>query len=160
MRPLAEKGGSDRGEDFEAAALFLHFDNAIFWMDSADRGRKRQYAAMLYRHTGLVPTSPGGRTFFEVLPSLALIRGQRREHFSWRHTDVPNHTVYFNLNNDQHEIVRPDHPAGGVKTPPRDRMAPTPRIVIPAKAGIQGWWRGATAAFPRSTPPGFPLSRE
>ena len=32
--------------------------------------------------------------------------------------------------------------------------------VIPAKAGIQGWWRGATAAFPRSTPPGFPLSRE
>ena len=73
------------------------------------RGRKRQYAAMLYRHTGLVPTSPGGRTFFEVLPSLALIWGQRREHFSWRHTDVPNHTVYFNLNNDQHEIVRPDH---------------------------------------------------
>ena len=50
---------------------FLHFDNAIYWMDSADRGRKRQYSAMLYRHTGLVPTSPGGRTFFEVLPSLA-----------------------------------------------------------------------------------------
>ena len=67
MSALAEKGGSDRGEDFEAAALFLHFDNALIW-------------------------------------------GQRREHFSWRHTDVPNHTVYFNLNNDQHEIVRPDHP--------------------------------------------------
>ena len=32
--------------------------------------------------------------------------------------------------------------------------------VIPAKAGIQAGWRGATAAFPRSTPPGFPLSRE
>ena len=79
---------------------FLHFDNAIYWMDSADRGRKRQYAAMLYEHTGLVPTSAGGRTFFEVLPSLALIRGQMREHFSWLHTDVSNHTVYFNLNND------------------------------------------------------------
>ena len=85
---------------------FLHFDNAIYWMDSADRGRKRQYSALLYRHTGLVPTSPGGRTFFEVLPSLALIRGQRREHFSWLHTDVSNHTVYFNLNNDQHEIAK------------------------------------------------------
>ena len=36
---------------------------------------------------------------------------------------------------------------------------PSPSV-IPAKAGIQGWWRGATAAFPRSTPPGFPLSRE
>ncbi len=32
--------------------------------------------------------------------------------------------------------------------------------VIPAKAGIQEGWRGATAAFARSTPPGFPLSRE
>ena len=85
---------------------FLHFDNAIYWMDSADRGRKRQYAAMLYEHTGLVPTSAGGRTFFEVLPSLALIRGQMREHFSWLHTDVSNHTVYFNLNNEQHEIVK------------------------------------------------------
>ena len=85
---------------------FLHFDNAIYWMDSADRGRKRQYAAMLYKHTGLVPTSTGGRTFFEVLPSLALIRGQMREHFSWLHTDVSNHTVYFNLNNEQHEIVK------------------------------------------------------
>ncbi len=85
---------------------FLHFDNAIYWMDSADRGRKRQYAAMLYRHTGLVPTSPGGRTFFEVLPSLALILGKMREHFSWLHTDVSNHTVYFNLNNDAHEIAK------------------------------------------------------
>ena len=36
---------------------------------------------------------------------------------------------------------------------------PSPSV-IPAKAGIQAWWRGATAAFPRSTPPGFPLSRE
>ena len=85
---------------------FLHFDNAIYWMDSADRGRKRQYAAMLYRHTGLVPTSPGGRTFFEVLPSLALIRGQMRDHFSWLHTDVSHHTVYLNLNNDAHEIAK------------------------------------------------------
>ena len=31
--------------------------------------------------------------------------------------------------------------------------------VIPAKAGIQGRWRGATAPCPHSTPPGFPLSR-
>ncbi len=31
---------------------FMYFDNAIYWMDSPDRGRKRQYAAMLYKHTG------------------------------------------------------------------------------------------------------------
>ncbi len=85
---------------------FLHFDNALYWMNSADRGRRRQYAAWLYHHTGMVPTSPSGRTFFEVLASLALLKGQRREHFSWLHTDVSKHTVYFNLNNDDDEIVK------------------------------------------------------
>ena len=85
---------------------FVYFDNTIHWMDSADRGRKRQYASMLYKQTGLVPTTPGGRTFFEVLSSLALIEGQMRDQFSWLRTDVSNHTVYFNLNNDAHEIVK------------------------------------------------------
>ena len=41
-----------------------------------------------------------------MLPSLALIHGQMRNHFSWLHTDVSNHTVYFNLNNEQHEIAK------------------------------------------------------
>ena len=85
---------------------FVYFDNAIYWMDSADRGRKRQYAAMLYKQTGLVPPTGSGRIFFEVLSSLALIKGQLRDHFSWLHTDVPKQTVYFNLNNDAHEIVK------------------------------------------------------
>ncbi len=85
---------------------FMYFDNSIYWMDSPDRGRKRQYAAMLYKHTGMVPTSNGGRTFFEVLPSLAMIRGQVRDHFSWLHSDISNFTVYFNLNNQDHEIAR------------------------------------------------------
>lgn len=85
---------------------FMYFDNAIYWMDSPDRGRKRHYAAMLYKHTGMVPTTGGGRTFFDVLPSLAMIRGQVRDHFSWLHTDVASYTVYFNLNNPEHEIAR------------------------------------------------------
>ena len=85
---------------------FVYFDNTIYWMDSADRGRKRQYAAMLYKQTGLVPTTGSGRIFFEVLSSLALIHGQMRDHFSWLHTDVAKQTVYFNLNNDAHEIVK------------------------------------------------------
>ena len=85
---------------------FVYFDNTIYWMDSADRGRKRQYAAMLYKQTGLVPPTGSGRIFFEVLSSLALIHGQMRDHFSWLHTDVSKNTVYFNLNNDAHEIVK------------------------------------------------------
>ena len=39
---------------------------------------------------------PRRRTdIFEVLPSLAMIRGQVRDHFSWLHTDVASYTVYF-----------------------------------------------------------------
>jgi len=85
---------------------FMYFDNAIYWMDSSDRGRRRHFSAMLYKHTGMVSTSGGGRTFFEVLPNLAMLRGQVREHFSWLHSDVANQTIYFNLNNAEHEIAR------------------------------------------------------
>ena len=85
---------------------FMYFDNNIYWMDSPERGRKRQYAAMLYKHTSMVPTSNGGRTFFDVLSSLAIIRGQIRDHFSWLHTDIASYTVYFNLNNLDNEIVK------------------------------------------------------
>lgn len=85
---------------------FLFFDDAIFWMDSGDRGRKRRYASLIYKHTGLVATSTGGRTFFEVLANLALMHGQVREHFSWLHTDTLNHTIYFNLNNERQEIAK------------------------------------------------------
>ncbi len=41
-----------------------------------------------------------------------------------------------------------------------ESIIPDHLFVIPAQAGIQGWWKGATAAFPRLTPPGFPLARE
>ena len=42
----------------------------------------------------------------------------------------------------------------------RQRPPPPPEIVIPAKAGIQGWWSGDTPLWHPSTTPGFPLSRE
>jgi len=35
-----------------------------------------------------------------------MIRGQVRDHFSWLHTDVASYTVYFNLNNPEHEIAK------------------------------------------------------
>ncbi len=60
----------------------------------------------MYKHTGMVQTTGGGRTFFEVLSNLAVERGQVREHFSWLHTDVARETVYFNLNNTDHEIAK------------------------------------------------------
>ncbi len=84
---------------------FMFFEDAIFWMDTPDRGRKRLYSSTIYKHTGLVQTTGGGRTFYEVLANLAVERGQVRDHFSWLHTDVAQNTIYFNLNNTDHEIV-------------------------------------------------------
>ncbi len=85
---------------------FMFFEDTIFWMDTPDRGRKRLYSSTIYKHTNLVQTTGGGRTFYEVLANLAVERGQVRDHFSWLHTDVARNTIYFNLNNDDHEIVR------------------------------------------------------
>ena len=85
---------------------FLFFDSAIWWMDSGDRGRKRLYASFLYNYTGMVQTTAGGRTFCEVLANLAVERGQLGDHFSWLHTDVNRATVYFNLNNPDHEVAK------------------------------------------------------
>ncbi|MFC1467818.1 CHC2 zinc finger domain-containing protein [Verrucomicrobiota bacterium] len=85
---------------------FMYYDNSIYWMDSSDRGRKRHFASMVYKMSGLVPTNNGGRIFFDVLPTLALIKGERRDHFSWLHSDIPKHAVFFNLNNEAQEIVK------------------------------------------------------
>jgi DNA primase len=48
----------------------------------------------------------GGRTFYEVLANLAVERGPVRDNFSWLHTNVGDCTVYFNLNNPNHEIAK------------------------------------------------------
>jgi len=83
----------------------MYFDDEIFAMDG-DRDRRRLYVAKMYKHTGLVPTTAGARTFYEVLSSLVVERGEFREQLSWLHTDVGARAVYINLNNDAHEIAK------------------------------------------------------
>ena len=39
---------------------FMFFADAILWMDTPDRGRKRLYASLMYKHTGMVQTTGGG----------------------------------------------------------------------------------------------------
>jgi len=85
---------------------FMFFEDTILWMDTPDRGRKRLYVSLMYKHTGIVQTTTSGRTFYDVLANLAVERGQVREHFSWLHTDVARQTIYFNLNNTDHEIAK------------------------------------------------------
>ena len=85
---------------------FMFFEDAILWLDSPDRGRRRLYQSAMFSHAGIVPTTAGGRTFYEVLANLAVEHGQVREHFCWLHSDVSHYTVFFNLNNPEHEIAK------------------------------------------------------
>lgn len=85
---------------------FMYFKNEIYWMDSGDRGRRRNYSSMLMDQVSLEQTSNMYKLLVENLSNLALLRGQQREHFTWLHTDLAKYTVYFNLNNNEHEIAK------------------------------------------------------
>jgi DNA primase len=89
-----------------AGEPFMFFEETIYWMDSFDRVRRRLFNALIYKHTSLVHTTNGGRTFYEVLANLAVQRGELRDHFTWLHTDVSRCTIYFNLNDPEHEIAK------------------------------------------------------
>ncbi len=85
---------------------FVFCDQEIYWMDSADRGRRRLYSSLIQAHTGQVTTTGGGRTVHEVLANLAVQRGEVRDQFGWLYTDLDAYTVYFSLHNDAHELVK------------------------------------------------------
>ncbi len=87
-------------------APFLFFQNQIYWMETADRGRRRLYLSMMYDQTGIVHTTARGRVFYEVMANLATKHGKLQDRFSWLHTDVVQQTVYFCLNNEEHEIAK------------------------------------------------------
>lgn len=85
---------------------FMYFDNAIYWMDTSEKCRKRAWYAMIFKQTGLVSTMQSCKTFLEVLANLAIDQGQPCGNLSWLHTDMKNYVVFFNLNNNEHQIAK------------------------------------------------------
>lgn len=85
---------------------FMFYGKEVYWMDSPDRGKRRRYYGMMYELTGFVATMTSGKTFFDVLANLAIIRGRLLDQLSWIHTEVARNTVYFNLNNAEHQIAK------------------------------------------------------
>jgi hypothetical protein len=85
--------------------VYLCFENRVHEMVPSP-ATHRSYLALMFQHTGLNCMTPSGRVFFETLANLAFLRGQRKESFMWSHTDHTAHTVYFNLNNDQNQLVK------------------------------------------------------
>ncbi len=82
------------------------FNNFIYWMDSGERVKKRLFQAMIFKHTNMLATNMDGRQFIDAMINLAVDRGRERDHFSWLHSDISNHTVWFHLNNERHEIAK------------------------------------------------------
>lgn len=106
---IAYKWFKAQGAQFyrnKAGHPIMCFESDIFYMDSNDHGRKRLYAAMFFKHTNLLLSKYEGRIISDVLANLAITRGIPCEQFSWIFSDVGKCTVWFNLNNAEHEIVR------------------------------------------------------
>ncbi len=84
----------------------LFFDNQVWPMVGGGSGERTRYEGLIYRLTGLVPTTSGPRTFYSILAAIAADRGTVKDQFPWIHTDVSSNTVWVNLNNERREIVK------------------------------------------------------
>lgn len=84
----------------------LFFDNQVWPMVGGGSGERTRYEGLLYRLTGLVPTTSGPRTFYSILAAIAADRGAVKDQFPWVHTDVSGHAIWVNLNNERREIVK------------------------------------------------------
>lgn len=85
--------------------VFLCFEDEIYEMMPSP-ATHRSYLAVMFKHTGLNCMTPSGRVFFETLANLAFNRGLMKETFNWSHACPGAYTVYFNLNNDENQIVK------------------------------------------------------
>jgi len=84
---------------------YMFYRDNVYWMDSPDRSRRRNYLSWLYQETGLVQVQQGGKVFAEVLANLAIRDGAPRDPYTWIHSDLAHYTVYFSLNNARNEIA-------------------------------------------------------
>lgn len=85
---------------------FISFKDEIYWLDSGEKSRKRKYLSWLYQETGQVSTTINGRTLIETLANLCVLNSQVRDQLSWLYTSFKRNTIYFNLNNTSHQIVK------------------------------------------------------
>jgi len=85
---------------------YMYFEGRVFSM-KPDKNSNPAYLSMLYKHTQIpITTSPTGRVFHECFDSIAYNDGDMKDPHYWLYTDRAHHTVFFNLNNDENEIVK------------------------------------------------------
>jgi hypothetical protein len=85
---------------------YVYYGRKIYWVDSTSRIRKRAWNALVLRLTGLIPSKPLGKAFMDAFASETFTKGKKLDPLKYLHTDILNHTIYFNLNNEENEIVK------------------------------------------------------
>ncbi len=65
----------------------------------------KQFESYLYNYTGITTATKDGDVYVKVLQALTEREGKIVDCGSWIHTNVETNTIYFNLNNDEHELV-------------------------------------------------------
>lgn len=91
---------------FTAEEPMLFMDGKIWHMDSGNKGLRRRYTAYMQGLTRIVSATGSGRIFFDAMCNLAFLRGKQQKQLTWIHSDLHEYAVYFNLNNDDNELVK------------------------------------------------------
>ncbi|MBI3110040.1 MAG: hypothetical protein HYZ01_00570 [Ignavibacteriales bacterium] len=78
---------------FEKRLEIISLDTTLF----------REY---FYRQTGDSLASSDGRVYIDVFKNLAIKNGKTIEPSTWIYTDLAEHTVYFNLNVPERELIQ------------------------------------------------------
>ncbi len=84
---------------------FVFYGNDLYAMLGGGAARAA-YLGMMYQMTGLVPSYPGAKVYFETLAAIATSRSPTREIPTWVSTDVEGLSLFVNLCTDDREIIR------------------------------------------------------
>ena len=83
-------------------AHYLFTDRKLMLINKQDR----EFESFLYGVTGVTTATKDGEVYVKVLQALTERDGTKISYNTWLHTDEENHEIYFNLNNDQQELVQ------------------------------------------------------
>lgn len=80
---------------------YIFMEKKLMTITSQDK----EFESFLFRASGTTTATTNGQVYVKVLQALTEQDGKRIEADTWLHTNLINNTIYFNLNNDEQELV-------------------------------------------------------
>lgn len=84
----------------------MFFDGVLYYLASTNKGQRREFYSFFQEQTGLTHITTKGKVVIETLRNIAKREGKESAPKTWIHTIPEKHTIYFNLNNENHEVAR------------------------------------------------------